>query len=841
MGTADSVQHETLELLPREAAPTPAAARASGRAADIVDEPAGPASRTVAVYPLVPSRSFDEPLTYALPDALAEQVQVGALVDVPVGAARRAGVVAALDVEAPAGVRLRPIQRLLPDPLMPPEMVGLAEWVADTYGCARTRALALVVTPRIAAHARAAQAPDRRAVQAVRRVAVARHEGDPAAAVAAVEQGSDRAAAVAAVEQGGDPAATATATATATADLAAATDALSSRSRAVLDAIPDRWTSVADLTGSLGTTRATLKKLADAGLLELAERETGDLAPVTPVDGAQQDVPTTAAGVAATVAPDLTAAQAAAVEQCAAAGQDGADPAVLLMGVTGSGKTEVYLELIRRDLAAGRGAIVLVPEIALTPQTAGRFLRRFPGQVEVLHSGLTKGERRAAWERIARGHARVVVGPRSAVFAPVHDLGSIVVDEEHDGSYKQESDPRYDARRVAWWRARAAGARVVFGSATPRVESWSGVASRVRLRERVAGGRLAPVQLVDLGEHGDQYPLTDIARAAIDQTLRRGRKAIVLHNRRGWANALHCRACAHTFRCPNCDVSLVVHGRAATGQQLACHHCGHTEAVPRACPECRAADITRLGAGTERLERDLVEQFGKRVHRLDADAVRGAGEDRDVAAVLEAFSAPGPALLVGTQMIAKGHDFPDVETAVVIDADAALAIPDFRAEERAFALTAQLAGRAGRAAATAATARVIVQTWDPQLWIYQHVAHHDVEGFLERELERRRELDYPPFARLVRVLVSAPESKADAAETWARAVTAGLRQMDAGPVGNPAPLMRIAARARTQVVLKTRTVAPVARAMRSFLRSSQSARRTDDVRIVLDVDPQSLA
>jgi primosomal protein N' (replication factor Y) len=603
----------------------------------------------------------------------------------------------------------------------------------------------------------------------------------------------------------------------------------------VLEAVPATWTSVADVIEATRTTRATLRKLADGGHLELAEVEVGDLdRAATDTSGAGTD---TAAAGDPSVAPQLTPAQLAAVEACADV--SAGDTASLLMGVTGSGKTEVYLELIRRDLEAGRGAIVLVPEIALTPQTAGRFLRRFPGTVEVLHSAMTKGERRAAWERIARGKARVVVGPRSAVFAPVHDLGTIVVDEEHDGSYKQESDPRYDARRVAFWRAREAGARLVLGSATPRVESWHGIPRRVRLTERVAGGRLAPVELVDLGEHADTYPLTDIARAAIDQTLRRGRKAIVLHNRRGFANALHCRSCAHTFRCPNCDVSLVVHGRAATGQQLACHHCGHAQPVPRACPHCQSADVTRLGAGTERLERDLVEQFGERVHRLDADAVKLGGREGGVAAVLDAFARPGPSLLVGTQMIAKGHDFPDVETAVVIDADAALAIPDFRAEERAFSLTAQLAGRAGRAAATADTARVIVQTWDPQLWLFEHVKNHDVEGFLEVEVDRRRRIGYPPFIRLVRVIVSAPT--AEPAQGWAYAVAEGLEKLAAGPVGVPAPLMRIAGRERTQVVLKTRTVAPVARAMRAFLRSTQAQRSRSDVRIVLDVDPQGLA
>ncbi|MCB0880109.1 MAG: primosomal protein N', partial [Thermoleophilia bacterium] len=412
----------------------------------------------------------------------------------------------------------------------------------------------------------------------------------------------------------------------------------------------------------------------------------------------------------------------------------------------------------------------------------------------------------------------------------------VVIDEEHDGSYKQDSDPRYDARRVAYRRAATEGARLILGSATPRPESWKGVQRHVVLRERPGGGRLAPVHLVDLRDHADEYPLTLPVQDAIDATLRRGRKVIVLHNRRGYAVALHCRGCGHTYRCPHCDVSLVIHGRVAKRQRLTCHHCGHDEPVPQQCRECGSSDIARMGAGTEQLETLLEQRWSSvPVHRLDADAVRTRGA---VSAILEAFNEPGAAILVGTQMVAKGHDFPDVELAVVIDADAGLAIPDFRSEERAFNMVAQLAGRAGRSTATAEHAKVLLQTWDPQHPFLAFARSHDVAGFLQRELAEREEHGFPPYTRIVRVLVSARDELSR--DRWARAIGDGMRQLDAGDVLGPARLLRINDRERAQVLVGTRRVADVASAVRRFLRTTESDRRKADVRVVLDVDPQAL-
>ncbi len=442
----------------------------------------------------------------------------------------------------------------------------------------------------------------------------------------------------------------------------------------------------------------------------------------------------------------LTDAQQAAVEAIERARADGAHE-VLLHGVTGSGKTEVYLRAIERELADGRGAIVLVPEIALTPQTAARFQARFGDTVAVLHSALTPARRGVEHRRIADGEARVVVGARSAVFAAMPRLGMIVVDEEHDASYKHESDPRYDARRVAAKRARLEGALVVFGSATPRPESWHGIPRRIALPGRV-GGPLPAVEVVDLRNDGG-YPLTRPLRDALGRIEDAGGRAILLQNRRGSAAAIHCRSCGHGWRCPRCDVSLSLHG----GARLVCHHCGHTERPPRACPECGSVDLTRIGSGTRAVEEELGDLFpGLSVLRLDADV---AAQSDEPDATLAAFRAADRAVLVGTQLVAKGHDVPGVTLAAVLDAETGMAMPDFRAEERTFALLTQLAGRPGRPGDP--QGRVLIQAWEPASRVVELAARHAVEEFLDGELERRRELGYPPFGRLVRVLVAAPE------------------------------------------------------------------------------------
>ena len=395
----------------------------------------------------------------------------------------------------------------------------------------------------------------------------------------------------------------------------------------------------------------------------------------------------------------LTDAQREAVDSIVSALADGSHH-VLLHGPTGSGKTEVYLQACAVALARDRGAIVLVPEIALTPQTVGRFAARFGDQVAVVHSALSQAERRDERQRIASGEARVVVGARSAIFAPVRNLGLIVVDEEHDASFKQESDPRYDARTVAAKRAALEGAVAVYGSATPRAESWARL-ERLALPSRI-GAPMPSVRVVDLRREAG-YPLSAPLLAELAAVEENGGRAVLLLNRRGVSGAVHCRACGVSRRCRSCDVTLTLH----RDERLHCHHCGFSEELPELCPECGSVDLARIGAGTQRLEAELESRVpGLERIRLDADTAAKQGALRDA---LRRFGDADRAVLIGTQMVAKGHHFPGVSVAAVVDADTGLAFPDFRAEERTFQLVTQLAGRSGRDA----PGRVLVQTFQP--------------------------------------------------------------------------------------------------------------------------------
>jgi len=495
---------------------------------------------------------------------------------------------------------------------------------------------------------------------------------------------------------------------------------------------------------------------------------------------------------------------------------------VLLAGATGSGKTEVYIRACEAALAAGRGAIVLVPEIALTPQTLGRFRARFGDGVALLHSGLSEAERRDERERIVEGQASVVVGARSAVFAPLASLGVICVDEEHDSSYKQESDPRYDARTVAAKRAALEGAVAVFGSATPRPESWHAL-ERLELGGRIAAP-MPTVRVVDL-RHETGYPLSAPLLAELGRLAEGGGKAILLLNRRGLAPALHCRSCGSTRRCPNCDVALTLHQEG----RLHCHHCGAREPAGETCPACGSPELARIGAGTQRLERELERHVPELERiRLDADAVAKPEQLRDA---LERFARSERAVLVGTQMVAKGHHFTGVELAAVVDADTGLGLPDFRAEERTFQLLTQLAGRSGRDA----PGRVIVQTFQPESRAVEHAARHDVAGFLAGELERRRALGYPPFRHLIRVLVSGPELAPSLRAL--EELKAGLPDFE---LLGPAPLLRLRGRHRAQLVGKTDRPRALASRAASLLAAAAPAMRRAGLAAVVDVDPQSV-
>ena len=546
------------------------------------------------------------------------------------------------------------------------------------------------------------------------------------------------------------------------------------------------------------------------------------IAPQQPKRRGERREVTTTAGLAAEPAPArLSEPQDRALERIEILLADGGGN-VLIAGATGSGKTEVYIRACAAAVAAGRGAIVLVPEIALTPQTLSRFRARFGDRVALLHSGLSEAERRDERERIVAGEASVVVGARSAVFAPLPSLGVICVDEEHDASYKQESDPRYDARTVAAKRAALEGAVAIFGSATPRPESWQAL-ERLELGGRI-GAPMPTVRVVDL-RHETGYPLSAPLLAELGRLAEGGGKAILLLNRRGVAPALHCRACGVTRRCQNCDVAFTVHGDGT----LRCHHCGAREPAAETCPSCGSPELARIGAGTQRLERELERHVPELERiRLDADAVAKPQELREA---LERFARAERAVLVGTQMVAKGHHFTGVELAAVVDADTGLGLPDFRAEERTFQLLTQLAGRSGRDA----PGRVLVQTFQPESRAVQHAARHDVAGFLAGELERRRALGYPPFRHLVRVLVSGPDL-ADATRALEE-LKAGLPEFE---LLGPAPLLRLRGRHRAQLVGKTDRPRALASRAAALLAAAAPAMRRAGLAAVVDVDPQSV-
>jgi len=637
------------------------------------------------------------------------------------------------------------------DPPLPRDLVELAFWLADEYCSTPARALAL-----LAPH------PGARAKTALYAEPVAPGE-DPRVPDGVGGVDADR--------------------------LSTPPSRLSGAQRALLASLP-RF---------CGADTAALRRLEARGLVRVSPRVVRR-APVHVSVGAQRPQP----------AP--TPAQAAAV---AAIGSAAPGEPLLLHGVTGSGKTEVYLRAAASTLARRRGVIVLVPEIGLTPQIVARFVARFGDTVAVLHSGLGPGERHDEWLRLRRGEARVCVGPRSAVFAPLDDLGLVVVDEEHDASYKQEGDPRYDAREVAAFRARQAGAVLVAGSATPRPESFSRL-RRIRLPARVDGQSLPPVEVLDM------RCAPRALHPRVHEALASARKAIVLLNRRGWSNFLTCRSCGRTWGCPNCDVTLVLHRAEAA---VSCHHCGHRERVPGSCPDCGSTSIARHGTGTERLADDLGRALpaGAAVFRLDADISHAAG-------VLRAFGTAPSGILVGTQMVAKGHDFPDVDLAVVVDADATLRFPDFRAEERTFALVAQLAGRAGR---SSAGGRVMVQTLVPGAEAIRFAAAHDAEGFLASELERREALRYPPFSTLIRIVCSAEE--AAPAHAAAQAVHDRLAPQ---PALGPAALFRLRGRERAQVVVKATDRRAAIDRVRFAVEAASADKAHRAATFSVDVDPQ---
>jgi primosomal protein N' (replication factor Y) len=527
-----------------------------------------------------------------------------------------------------------------------------------------------------------------------------------------------------------------------------------------------------------------------------------------------------------------TREQSAAIERIDACMQS-ANRTVLLHGITGSGKTLVYSQLTQRLRSRGGRAIVLVPEISLTPQTAARFAQTFGAGVAVLHSGLSTAQRQAAWRAAASGDIDVVVGARSAVFTPLSGLRLIVVDEEHEPSYKQESAPRYDAAAVACERMRQTGGTVILGSATPSLESyWSARQGRfvyVRMTQRATEAPLPPVNIVDMSSHPvaqRRRPLGPQLVSAMDRALARGEKIMLFVNRRGYAALLLCRSCGFTPKCRRCAISLVVHTADAS---LRCHICGDAYKMPQRCPKCKQADLRPFGFGTQRVEEEVRALFPQaRVVRMDSDSTSRRGAH---VRLLESFSAEAD-VLIGTQMIAKGLDFPTVTVVGVVSADIDLNRPDFRCAERSFELLTQVAGRAGR---TAPGSSVIVQTYSPGHYAVQFAAQHDYEGFAEKELAIRRELGYPPFGQLAYIGVAGPNpATVERAAAWARAQLAlNHRRIEIlGPALDPVPKAR--GEYRMRLALKSQDQD----ALLDVCAEAQALRPSDDARLSITVDPR---
>jgi primosomal protein N' (replication factor Y) len=724
------------------------------------------------VEPLTTARALRGPFDYRLPAAMAD-VEVGRVVRVPFGRQRLLGVVVELAEasELPPERLAEPLETL--EAGTPPELVRLGLWVAREYCSTPSRGLQLVLPPGTGA-----------AGQRVRTRLELRAE--IAAAGEEALSGDER---------------------------------LGVKQRAVLEALRGGEMSAPELAAAVGSDRAVLRRLEQRGLI------------VTRSSRLRRRTMHPDVGAAAG-RPRLLPEQQAAVERIVAAldGEAGAPREQLLHGVTGSGKTEVYLAAVEAALARGKGAIVLVPEIGLAPQAVARFRARLGDRFAVLHSALADGERYDEWRRLRSGEASVCVGPRSAVFAPLRDLGLIVIDEEHDASYKQEGDPCYDARAVARRRAGECGAVLVAGTATPRPETWLEL-PRLELPRRVDGQRMPPVRVLDMRETDPRSgPLHGRTWEALIGVREERAKAIVMVNRRGFAPWLTCRSCGRHWSCPNCDVSLIVHRHSG---RLVCHHCAHAEAMPRACGDCDSTTLSQAGVGTEQLEALLAERLAPLpVFRLDADTAGARGAH---ARILADFGEAESAILVGTQMVAKGHDFPEVTLSAILDADATLRFPDFRAAERTFAMVAQLAGRSGRGAAGG---EVIVQTLAPTAPSIVHAAGHDAGAFLAEEIERRRALRYPPFSHLTRIVLRAesePRLEQAAAEL-AAALTPVLPEET--ELLGPAPMFRVRNRHRRRLLLKASEREATVSAVREAVERLAADRALRDVAISVDVDPQ---
>ena len=736
--------------------------------------------RLISVAVPVP---FLDLLTYRVPDAMALP-PVGARVRVPVGTRTLTGCVVEHDAEIEDGTEARDIVAALDaEPLLPPAIVDLCRWVAEYYVSGIGDALGVAMPP-------GARAPKARGFKKYR-------------VAAATAQG-----------------------------LETNQPELTPKQRAALEILigVPAGLPISELRDR-GVTADALARLVKRGLASIRndheERDPFERA-------ALADIPHHPTR-------ELTEEQGSALAALSALASAREFQVALLHGVTGSGKTEIYLRLAEQVCRAGGRVLLMVPEIALTPSVAALFRGTFGTRVAIQHSALSDGERHDQWHRIRRGDVDVVVGTRSAVFAPIDGLALVIVDEEHDSSYKQEETPRYHGRDVAILRASRERALVILGSATPSMESYQNAASgkytRVTLERRVLDRPLAAVRLVNMRtEYAEEGPDVVISRdlaAAIGERLQRREQVLVLLNRRGYSTAVFCRQCGDTFDCPNCSVSLTVH-TARNGWRARCHYCNYSVTVPKTCRKCAAPYLEHAGYGTERVEGHLRERFpAARIGRIDRDSVRRRGA---LTRLLSAFAAGELDVLVGTQMIAKGHDFPRVTLVGVVSADVGLGLADFRASERTFQLLTQVAGRAGRGERSG---EAIVQTLYPEHYSIQLACRQDYPAFFEREIAYRRGMRYPPFLSLINGVVRGRSF--EEAMQYAREIVRRLEPAAAagtftilGPA--PAPLGRLRGEHRVQFFLKGGRRADMRKALMEVVAAMPEIRR----RLTIDVDPLSV-
>ncbi|MFC4076463.1 primosomal protein N' [Salinithrix halophila] len=770
--------------------------------------------KIAAVYVDVAAEGTDKLFDYEVPDDLVGEVRIGSRVQVSFGSRKRMGYVAGFP-ESTTAPRLKPILGLMDlVPPLTPELVRLSEWVARTWLCPVIHVLhAMVPAVLKGRYQRVLSIPPDGETSVLlsegesHLFSLLREKGELLQEEALALPGVTRPLLRRLVEEGrlsveervGDGITSRRRTwigpAMDAEVLREAAEELPSqafRQREVLNFFLKHPEDIllSHLLAALGISRSTVDRLTEKGLLRREEREEYRDPYVDRSFNRSRPLP-------------LTSEQQQAFDAILVPLRQRKDHAILLQGVTGSGKTEVYLQAISETLEMGRQAIVLVPEISLTPQMVERFKGRFGSQVAVLHSGLSGGERFDEWRRIQSGEATVAIGARSAVFAPFTDIGLIIIDEEHEGSYKQEETPRYHAREVARRRCADHGAVLVMGTATPSVETYfrarTGGYQWVTLTERVHGRPFPQIEVVDMREElraGNRSifsrPLSDGLTACVN----RGEQAVLLLNRRGYSTFVMCRECGGTVECPRCDISLTYH---RTNGTLRCHYCGHAEGVPKSCPTCGSIHIRYFGTGTQRVEEELAKRLpGLRVIRMDVDTTNRKGAHEKL---LTAFGEGKADVLLGTQMIAKGLDFPRVTLVGVIAADTMLHLPDYRAAERTFQLLTQVSGRAGR---HEMAGKVVVQAYTPEHYSIRMAAAYEGEPFYREECRTRKRHRYPPFCGMFKVLMSHPDRGAlmQAAHQTARSITpllpSGTELL--GPV--PAPIPRIKDRYRIQIMIK---------------------------------------